>query len=267
MFTKLCNTAKTDFNKYISEKLDDNWGRSKGGANSSKNTKDFKKPEKDKKLAEVFGIVLGDGNVSEIIRGKKTRVYCIRITGNSKTDKDYMYDYIPRLFENTFFEKGSVLKSKSINGCYFTVYGKSIVQFFKSMGFTPGDKIKNKQAIPGWIKEDKELLKSCIRGIIDTDGSVHQISKMNKNIRIDFTSYIPRLLSDVREGFIALGFNPSKVINNHHIFLSRQEEIKRYVQEIGFGNTKNLNRYLQFKNCLERGCPCSLEAKSILIKR
>ncbi len=249
-FTRLCNLTDANFEQYIIKELDENWGRVLGGSKSSKNTKEFNKPNEDKKLAEIFGIILGDGHVSEIIRGKKTRVYCVRVTGNSKTDKDYMFNYVPSLFKETFGERGSTLKSKSVNGCYFTLYGKKIIEFIKEKGFTPGDKMRNHQGIPAWIKSDKELLKSCIRGLIDTDGSVHIISKNNKNIRIDFTSRIPRLLGEVREGLISLGFNPCKIINNWHIFLSRQEEIERYVEDIGFGNTKNLNRYNQFKNYL-----------------
>lgn len=252
VFIKLCNLAKNDFKKDIIKELDDDWGRSKGGTASPNNTKKFIVPKRNKDLAEIFGIILGDGHVSEIRRGKKIRVYCIRVTGNSKTDRNYMFEYIPDLFEKVFNERGSVLKSKSINGCYFTLYGKRILEFIKSVGFLPGNKIRNNQGIPEWIRQDKELLKSCMRGLIDTDGSVHIISKNNKNIRIDFTSYIPRLLSDAREGLISLGFTPCKIVRSQHIFLSKQEEIKRYVQEIGFGNTKNLNRYNQFKNYLRK---------------
>jgi len=266
-YLALCKITNKSFDKWITQKLEDNWGRSKGGKLSANNTKEFNIPNTDEKLAETFGIILGDGHLSEIKKGNKVRVYCIRITGNSKTDKEYMYSYIPNLFEEVFKEKGSVLKSKSINGCYFTIYGKNIVEFIKSKGINPGNKIENNQGIPDWIKKDLNLLKYCIRGLIDTDGSIHLISKSNKNLRIDYTSYIPKLLNEVREGLILSGFHPSKIINNQHIFLSRQEEVDRYVKDVGFANSKNLNRYNLFKNRLERGCPCSLEAKSTLVKR
>lgn len=246
VYHKLCNLSKKNFEEFILEKLEDNWGRSKGGTNSPKNLKQFKKPIFGKELAETFGIILGDGHVSEYIRNKKIRVYCVRIAGNSKTDKDYIFNYIPRLFENVFGEKGSIIEPKFKSVGYFTIYGKSLVEFLKSNGLSSGNKIMNNVGIPTWIKKNKDFLKFCIRGLIDTDGSIHKISKDNPNLRIEFTSHIPKLLLDVRLGFVKLGYNPSKIINNKHFFLSRQEEIKKYVNEIGFGNAKNLNRYKIF---------------------
>ena len=247
LYENLCKLAKVNFDDYILEKLGDNWGKIKGGLKSTSNAKKFLQPEISKDLSEIFGIILGDGHLSEIKNGSKIRVYCIRISGNYKTDKEYMFNYVPNLFKKVFNKTGSILKTKDNNGCYFTIYGKKIVEFMKINGFKPGNKIKNKQRMPNWIKEDRSFLKYCIRGLIDTDGSIHLISKNNKNLRIDFTSYIPELLEDVRSGLIKLGFNPSKIISNKHIFLSRKEEIEKYVKEVGFGNSKNLNRYYCFK--------------------
>lgn len=257
LYSKICKLADLNFNDYITEKLDNNWGRSKGGKKSSKNIKKLIIPEKSERLAEIFGIILGDGHLSEIKREKKIRVYSIRIIGNSRDDKDYIFRYIPEIFEKVFKEKGSISKSPDKNAGYFTIYGKNIVEFFKENGLKPGNKVKNNQGIPLWIKENDEFLKACIRGLIDTDGSIHQIARNNKNMRIDFTSYIPNLLEDVRKGFIKLRFNPSKVINNKHFFLSQQKEIERYKKEIGFGNSKNLNRYNNLKKMsnLDKSAP------------
>jgi len=47
------------------------------------------------------------------------------------------------------------------------------------------------------------------------------------------------LLNDTKKAFIVLGFNPSKIINNKQFFISRQEEIKKYIKEIGFNNLKH----------------------------
>jgi intein/homing endonuclease len=186
--------------------------------------------------------------VSEIKRGKKTRVYCIRIAGNSKTDKDYIFRYIPDLFMKVFNEKGSTMTTPNRDCGYFTVYGKNLVEYIKSLEICSGNKKENGQGIPNWIKADKILLARCIKGLLDTDGSIHKISKGNKNLRIDFTSKIPRLLADTHKAFISLGFHTSKIICQNHFFLSRQDEVEKYVREIGFSNSKNLKRYLNLKN-------------------
>ena len=248
VYINLCKIANVDFKEHIVNKLEDNWGQSKGGNISSKNTKSFTPPDNKEDLAEIVGIILGDGHVSEIKRGKRTRVYCIRIAGNSKTDKDYIFRYIPKLFMKVFNEKGSIMTTPNKNCGYFTVYGKNLIEYIKSLEIKSGNKKKNNQGIPSWIKSDKILLARCIQGLIDTDGSIHKISKNNKNLRIDFTSKIPQLLSDVHEAFILLRFNPSKIICKNHFFLSRQREVERYIREIGFSNSKNLKRYIDLKN-------------------
>ncbi len=110
----------------------------------------------------------------------------------------------------------------------------------------PGNKKLNNQGIPKWVFNERELLSACIRGLVDTDGSIFYISKRNKNLRIDFTSYIPNLLRDTQKGLFSLGFNPSKVINQKHIFLSSKKDVNRYIKEIGFHNQKHLNRVNKF---------------------
>jgi len=242
----LCNITNTNFDSFVVEILDDNWGRSRGGINSPKTMKNFLEPKKDENLAEVFGIILGDGHLSERIIGNKIRVYCVRIAGNSKSDRDYIFDYIPKIFKKVFNEKGSLMNSKKSNCGYFTLYGKKLVQFFKLNGLTPGNKIKNSQGIPKWIKSNNSFLKKCLRGLIDTDGSITRISKFNKNLRIDFTNHNKILLNDTRKAFLSLGFSPSKIINNKHFFISKQKEIIKYYNDIGFGNSKNLKRYKEF---------------------
>ena len=248
IYLHLCKIANVNFNEDILEELGDNWGQSKGGNLSSNNTKEFVVNDNREDLAEIIGIILGDGHVSEIKKGKKIRVYCVRIAGNSKTDKDYIFRYVPELFMMVFNERGSIMTTPNRNCGYFTIYGKNLIEYIKSLGIKSGNKKRNNQGIPDWIKSDRKLVARCLRGLIDTDGSIHKISKNNKNLRIDFTSYIPRLLKDAHEAFISLGFNPSKIICQKHFFISRQEEVERYVKEVGFSNSKNLKRHLDLKN-------------------
>lgn len=242
IYKNLCKISKTNFNKDISKRLDENWGRSKGGVKSSKNLKKIVAPKKSEDLAEIIGIILGDGHVSEFKREKKIRCYFIRIVGNSKTDKEYISLYIPKIFEKVFNEKGSLFFPKTSNVGYFTLYGKAYIDFLNSLGIKSGNKKTNNQGIPKWIKKNAKYMSKCIKGLIDTDGSIHYISKNNLNLRVNYTSYIPQLLKDVREGLIKLGFAPSKMIKEKQIFLSSKRDVQKYVKEIGFGNQKNLNR-------------------------
>jgi hypothetical protein len=248
VYSKLCEISKTNFDKYIEEKLEDNWGQSKGGSKSVKSrTKKVFNPEESEDLAEIIGILLGDGNINEFKKGKKIRCYSLSIAGNMKTDEDYMMRYIPSLFERVFGEKGKLIFKKGKNVGYFKLYGKEYVEYFKSKGISSGNKKKNNQGIPFWIRKNKKFLKRCIRGLIDTDGSIHKISKNHKHLRIDYTSHISRLLGEVRDSLITLGFSPSKIINGRHLFITSKSNLEKYLREIGFGNKKNLNRVITLK--------------------
>ncbi len=246
-YNSLCAIVKEDFDSFIIERLDDNWGRSKGGLVARKNLKEINNPEKNGDLSEIIGIILGDGHVCSYARDKKIGNYFIRIAGNSETDMDYIKRYIPQLFNKVFEENGHLHFSKDKYVGYFTIYGKNYVDLMVALGIRPGNKKDNNQGLPEWIRKNPEFLSRCIRGLIDTDGSIHKIAKDNYNLRIDYTSYIPKLITDVRESFIELGFSPSKIINRKHFFLSKQEEVRRYINEVGFGNQKNLNRFKSFE--------------------
>ncbi len=242
VFEKLSNYLNKDFNRYIIEKRKDNWGRVKGGILSKGNTKNLIKPIEGEDLAELFGIIIGDGHVEKRISGKKIRCYSVVIAGDSRNDKNYLSNYVFRLFKKLFGEPGRLRFSKNKNAIYLKINGKKIVEFIESKGIKSGNKKTNQQSIPKWVLKNDKYLRACLRGLIDTDGCVYYISKNNRNLRISFTSYIPKLLNKVRGSFIRLGFHPSKIIVNKNICLSRKEDVNRFVKEIGFSNDKHLKR-------------------------
>jgi hypothetical protein len=245
-YKKLSEISKMNFDKYIEKRLNDNWGKSKGGINSYGSTIKIPKIKLNENLAEFIGALLGDGNVCYYKRNKKRNVgvYCIRIAGDLIKDKEY-HKYLKNICEKIFN-----LKTKEIitaNERFFSVTSKEVVDFIISNNIKPGNKIINQSTIPKWIIQNNNLLKVCLRGLIDTDGSIHRMSKRDFNlIRINFTNHNFTLLNDTRNGFIKLGFTPSKIIKNKQFFISRQNEIKKYLKEIGFKNIKHIKRLQEF---------------------
>lgn len=247
-YKRLCKINKTNFDEHIIEKLADNWGKAKGGENSKGNTKIITPPKESKELAELCGIILGDGHLEAPQKDNKNRSYALKIAGHLEEDENYLSDYVSGMIQRLFNEKPSIKRAEKYTTLFLVLHGKKIIEFFNSKGLKSGNKKYNNQGIPAWIKNDKNYLLSCVKGLIDTDGSIHRMSKQNKNIRINYTSYIPRLLTDFREAIIALGFNPSKIIRERQIFLSRKEEVARYFDEIGSANEKHLKRLEKFKD-------------------
>lgn len=60
-FNKL--ELKQEYKRFIIKKLDEDWGQVKGGKNSTGNLKEIKIPKRTEELAELWGILLGDGNI------------------------------------------------------------------------------------------------------------------------------------------------------------------------------------------------------------
>ncbi|MFH1237012.1 MAG: LAGLIDADG family homing endonuclease [Candidatus Aenigmatarchaeota archaeon] len=239
VFKKLCQVAEVEFYKHIDKKLEDNWGKVLGGKNSPGKTKKIMIPEKSIELAEIIGIILGDGNL--YWNGEKG-VYALKIAGDLKTERDYLLNFVKPLVDDIFKINSKIEMRK--NEIFITVYSKEIIKILESFGLKNGNKKVNNVGIPEWIKTDTNFLKSCIRGLIDTDGSIFRMSRRDRKLlRISFKNKSKNLLFDARSGLISLGFSPSKIILDQ-FFLSKKEEIEKYKTNIRFNNIKHVRRML-----------------------
>ena len=248
IYNKLCNITQHNFDKFILEEREDNWGKAKGGINSPGSTINIKIPQENEDLAEIVGAILGDGHIMFHKKGKKIGVYQINITGHKELDKDYHLNYLRKKFKSLFNINTKEVLARKSNGRHLIIYSRELVNFFINMGLKSGDKIQNQTTIPHWIFKETKYLRVCVRGLIDTDGSVFRMSRRDSNlIRIGFTNHDRTLLNDTREAFIQLGFHPSKIIKNRTFCISKQNEIAKYLKEVGFSNKKHKDRLRQFK--------------------
>jgi len=228
------------YKKYILEKKKEGWGKIKGGKNSKGNTKTIFFPKNSEELAEFYGIMLGDGN---LIKKKSYRIgtYAVRIVGDSRFDKKYLVEYVFHLIKGLFVIEPRIIKRKRERAISVEAYGIELVNFLETKGFKPGNKIKNKLRIPKWIKQNKTYLKSCIRGLFDTDGSVYKLTNQN-TYQINFKNYNYGLLKDVRESLLEIGINCSKISKGNSIYITKKAEIARFFKLIGFSNSKHFNK-------------------------
>lgn len=248
VYNSLCKITNKNYDSFIEEILNDNWGQIKGGKNSIGNTKTFWWSRDLKKLSEFIGIMLGDGHLCKI-KNYKIGTYEIRIVGDSRFDKEYLLKYVKPLIKSLFDIRINHFKYKNKNALCIVAHGKLLVEFLESNGLIHGDKIKTQVTIPDWVCQNKKYLKFCIRGLIDTDGSVFRMSRKEPNlVRISFTNYNKRLLNDTRNSLMKLGFTPSKIIMKRRFFISRQKEIGKYLKEVGFSNIKHLNKVKTIKS-------------------
>ncbi len=188
----------------------------------------FTYPKLDKNLAEVLGILNGDGHLA-----LKNYEVCVVI---SSFEKQYG-EHIKNLFKNTFklipiiFQKESILKIR--------IYSKELHKFLiKTYNLPKGNKI-GKLSIPHQIRSDFHLLKAYLRGLFDTDGSIFLRRKKEPVIQI--TSADREYLNQVNKALILLGFNSS--ITKDRIFLYQLKDIIKFFQEVVPANSKHLKKY------------------------
>ncbi len=232
-------SAETD--KIVIERLSDNWGRVKAGKISDGGGRKISVacPQPSAKLAEVIGILFGDGS---IYANPSKGVYQVKVALNIKLEQEYGRQFVQPLFKELFGLEGKVVSAPRIGVMYLYFSSRELVGVLGRLGIPPG-LAKRSAGIPAWIKERDDFLAACLRGLIDTDGSIFRLSKRDyKLLRISFKNTNSKLLEDARLAFLKLGFHPSKLIQNNQFFLTRKEDVRRYAAEIGFNNPKNKQR-------------------------
>lgn len=200
----------------------------------------IRRPPHSPALAEFVGAVLGDGGVTR---------FQVTIATGTRTDGAYALR-LRKMFAQLFGLRATVTaKRKNVT----TVVASSValVEFLQSLGVPCGNKIRQRIDIPPWIVRRPSLLRACIRGLFDTDGSiyldVHRYrDRTYRHMGLGFTSASPPLLHSVTRAFRSWGMHPT-VNSEKHILLRREDEIVRYFKEIGTSNPKHRRRFIEFR--------------------
>jgi hypothetical protein len=202
--------------------------------------KEIKRPPRSVELAKFIGIMLGDGS----IRSK----YQFTVSFNYKTDREFA-EYVARLIKRLFAVEHIISKKKDGLGADIVVSSASVIDFLLEQGLKAGNKVKNQVDIPSWINGDMEFQKACLRGLVDTDGSLycHKYKVNNKwyeYLKLDFTSCSKPLLKSAYGIFLNLGIKAS--LKGVHITVSAKTEVNKYLATVGSSNTKFLDRWKRF---------------------
>jgi len=204
-----------------------------------------KEPIFNAKLAEIVGIMLGDGCLYLDRLKKYQTAICLH-----KEEENYMR-YVKKSMEKYFKYKFCITKIKNA----YLLRNTSVFvgnQLIKS-GLKEGNKVVNKIIIPSWIFKKKIFLTSVIRGIFDTGGCIYQ--KYDNFAQIQFKFACFELINSLHKAIRLLGYNPTKIhidpdkrgFLKWKFYLSRQKEINLFFERIRPKNTKHLKRYYKLK--------------------
>lgn len=174
-------------------------------------------------LAELIGIILGDGNLN-----KHPRTENLRITCNSK-DRVYI-KHIINLIAKVFYKTPSMRKRNDENAVSIDLYQCKISE---RLNIPCGNKISNNAGIPAWIFVQVKYVLRCLKGLFETDGCF-VVDKNNYTQIIEFKNHCRRLREDVYSMLRQLGYHPQ--FGRNYIRLARKTEVYSFKDLINFRN-------------------------------
>jgi hypothetical protein len=206
--------------------------------------KEIVKPTACGRLSEFIGIMLGDGGLTP---------YQATVSLNWSADREYIGHAVDQF--RILFGVSAHVMGRDGNSCHVRASSVELSEFLVSIGLCVGDKVRNGAEVPDWIFGNEEYMKRCIRGLIDTDGCVSRKNYHAKTLamQINFRNESMPLLKSARKILMELGFAPTRITNSHHIHLTRKDDVKKYIMEIGFSNPKHSNRIQILKDQFRRG--------------
>ena len=205
-------------------------------------------------LSEFTGAVIGDGN---LWTDDKYR-YRVDINGHPILDREY-HNYLSEIIKTEFDKKPRVqIRPHEL---VLRTQSKKVFDFLtKELGLPYGAGKGKKVTIPTKIFfSEWNILKRCIRGIADTDGSVFFAKK--KNYRNDYPSIeisttSKNLAIQIKEILTSNGFRVGfrkqipikKEWNTRYIIsLNGEKMLEKWMTEIGSSNPRHYRKYQAWK--------------------
>ncbi|MDO8563492.1 MAG: LAGLIDADG family homing endonuclease [Nanoarchaeota archaeon] len=200
--------------------------------------------------AELIGAIMGDGNIY-----RRFNKYRIGFTGHPVTDKLY-FEYLKKLIKLEMQKEGRIVDRK--NSIQMVVNSKENCLFLiNDMKILSGKEKSLKALIPQPIKDDWNLMKRFIRGIVDTDGSVFAVRKprVEKYPSIEITTINKPLAGDIKSALESNGFRVSEIWSfkqklsknlGYRFGLNGKVQLKKWINEIGFSNPYKFERAISY---------------------
>jgi hypothetical protein len=163
----------------------------------------------------------------------------VAISLSYSKEKEYAF-FVRKLLQRNFNTEVGVVEHKKADNIQVHIYRITLVRFLK-------ENINRDLSMPNWIKSNPTFLCSFIHGLTDCESSVYRVEKGKKRIRIELKIRNKKLLEDVNNALLYLGYHPRIYLQRNRLTLAIQKEVDRYFKEIGFHNPKHTKRYLSLR--------------------
>ena len=207
-------------------------------------------------LAEDFGIQIGDGYIK-----RQTNGYTIVVSGHRSEDEHYLVSFVKPLKEKLYNVKVKVYEAQAAGTLILKIDNKNLYKFYIASGLKESPKINIE--IPKFIIKSKKLQIACLRGLMDTDGSLSFIKgdrKQHSYPTIHFATKSRPLAKQVCRILDNLKFTYFVQFDAKHyhskanryyietdIYIYGKENLDRWMKIVGFHNIVQITRYLVYK--------------------
>lgn len=180
---------------------------------------------KNKDLAFLTGLILGDGHLA-----KASRTQVLRITLG--TDKPNLWEYTTKIVNRVFNKKPNIRKRKHSEAMDITIYQNNLA---KRLFIPLGPKRKHKLKLPQWIWSNRSFLISAVKGLFEAEGSF-SIHLKTCTYNFAFRNFNTSLLLEVKKALILFGYHPEE--RKTAIRLRKRNEALSFEQLIKFRTFK-----------------------------
>lgn len=231
-------------------------GRSLGGRNAQKRfrsnpdyfrslgiavRKPVTHPHLSADLAELIGIMLGDGGMTNAQ---------VKVSFN-ELDAAYA-DHVRRLITSVLGVSPARLADAHDHAFDLVVSRVEAVEVLESFGLRRGNKVQHQVDVPLWVWKRRDYRIACLRGLMDTDGCVyhHRYAVNGKTYgycKLCFTSYSRPLLASAKRLFEGLRLFPTiHAYDGHRLYLHDTQAVRRYFEIVGTHNPRYQERFNRF---------------------
>lgn len=184
-------------------------------------------------LAYIVGVALGDGNLS-CPNGRASR---LRITCDHKYPEiiTEISDVLAYLFPNN---KVGIYPVKGANYSNISLYSNRLKEILPWENGR-GTKHEQNARVPKWIMCNQNYTEHCLRGLIQTDGSIYT----DRGYRmVNFTNVTEVLCDDVYSMISSLGYNPYKYkakqkTDNYKYTIRLSKQVDSFIEKINLTKT------------------------------
>ena len=210
-------------------------------------------------LAYLMGFHLGDGHMRQYIRSFGALESTIFYDGHSINEYSHYKQNICPLIKRLFNYRCKIKIIKDRNNLRIIIGSRTIVDFMHlQCGIPLGPKMNIN--IPGIIKNaDIRIKRAFLRGLADTDFSLTFKKRVKTGYYpvIDFQTNCKSLHEDTKSLLIDLDFKIvhnyriskrySKLHDSYYIQISGRNQLKKWMNEVGFSSPNHITRYLVWK--------------------